>query len=96
MAIEPFIPTERDETNTRIPLYKAIGLTEAESNAVYFAVSEDIIPTKKTVAECLKAIIDRKGWSDKQKVWAAFNLNIEMLARKGVPRILLKKIDSGD
>lgn len=84
---EPLIPSDR--INTNLPLYAAFGLSEAESNAVYFTVTQDIIPTKKTVAECLVAICERKGWTDRQKVWAAFNLKTELLVAKGVPRTLI-------
>ena len=89
---DPAIIVPSDRLNTHIPLYAAIGLTEAESNAVYFSVVEDIIPTKKTLAECLIAIAEKKGWSDKQRVWAAYHLKIEMLAQKGIPRILLDRL----
>lgn len=82
------VPSDRN--NTSLPLFAAFGLTEAESNAVYFTITQDIIPVQKTTAGCLKAICERKGWSDKQKVWAAYHLKLEMLMAKGVPRKLIE------
>ena len=93
MVKDVFVPTEKDESNLRIPLYAAFGITKAESDAVNFAVTEDIVPMRETVAECLKAISERKGWSDKQRIWAAYNLKTEILVRKGVPRGLLERLE---
>jgi hypothetical protein len=87
---ELIVPSDR--INTNIPLYAAIGLTEAESNAVYFTITQDIIPTKKTVAECLVAIANHKGWNDKHRIWATYNLRTELLAQKGIPKFLLDKL----
>jgi len=84
------VPSDRD--NTHLPLFAAFGLTEAESNAVYFSVTQDMIPVEKTAAGCLLAISEKKGWSDKQKIWAAYNLKIDMLVAKGVPRVLINKL----
>lgn len=81
-----------DRNNTHLPLYAAFGLTEAESNSVYFSLTEDIIPKEKTVAGSLAAICERKGWSEKQKIWAAYHLKIEMLVAKGVPRMLIANL----
>lgn len=88
--MEPIIPSDR--VNTSLPLYAAFGLSEAESNAVFFSVTEDFIPTKKTVAECLIAIAERKGWSEKQKMWAAYNLRAELLVARGIPRSLMNTV----
>lgn len=78
-----------DGIDQTLPLYAAIGLSETESNSVFFTVTEDIIPTKKTVAECLLAITEKKSWTDKEKVWAAFNLKQELLVSRGVPRSIV-------
>lgn len=87
---DTIIPSDR--INTHLPLYTSLGLSEAESNAVYFSVTQDIIPTMKTTADCLLAICEKKGWSDRQKVWAAYNLKMEMLVAKGVPRVLIEQL----
>jgi len=88
--LDPIVPSDR--INTNLPLYASLGLSEAESNAVYFSVTQDIIPTKKTTGDCLLAICEKKGWTDKQKVWAAYNLKMELLVAKGVPRMLIENL----
>ena len=64
-----------------IPLYAEIGLTEKESNTVYFEVKE-LMQTKKTNAEVLKAVAENPQWNTTMKVWAAYNLHKEMMYAK--------------
>jgi hypothetical protein len=63
------------------PLYAEIGLTERESNTVYFEVTE-LMQTKKTNAEVLKAVAENPQWNTTMKVWAAYNLHREMMRAK--------------
>jgi len=64
--------------SAKLPLYAEIGLTEKESNTVYFEVKE-LMHTCKTNAEALKAIAENPRWNSTMKTWAAYNLYKEML-----------------
>jgi hypothetical protein len=72
MANNVIIPAQTKDT--RIPLYAAVGLTEKESNAVYFEITENILPNCSTYAEALRGITDHQKLTVVQKVWAAYNL----------------------
>ena len=86
----PIVPS--DSIDTRLPIYAAFGLSKAESDAVWFEVSENLI-RRKTISECLIAIAESKRWNDKQKIWAAYNLRTEVLIKRGIPRFLITKLD---
>ena len=67
------IPAQTKDTN--IPLYIGIGLSQKQSDSVYFEMVENILPKCETNAEALRAIIDHPKWGPVEKVWAAFNLD---------------------
>jgi hypothetical protein len=67
--------------HAKVPLYSEIGLTEKESNTVYFEVME-MMAAKKTNAEALKAIAENPRWNTTMKTWAAYNLYKEMIRVK--------------
>lgn len=89
--MEPSVPS--DSIDTSLPLYQALGLTRKQSDDVYFAVTENIMPCHKTTALILKAIATQPTWTPEMKVYAAYNLKFEILVRAGVPRVLLDQID---
>jgi hypothetical protein len=79
---EIIIPSqERDwRKDTNIPLYAAIGISEKESNALYFEYKENILPKCKTRADALRAIIDHPKWNIAEKIWVTYNM--ENIVRK--------------
>lgn len=89
---EIIMPSRSIDTN--IPLYAAFGLSKVESDSAYFTLTEDILPLHKTVADCLISISIHKRLNERQKIWCAYHLKTEMLARAGVPRIILDKLES--
>ena len=81
--------------STRIPLYSAIGLTENQSNRVYFEVKENMVPKCGTVAELLREIIDSQKLTPTEKVWAAYNadkLALEVAKGNGVVELFRRVI----
>lgn len=78
-----------DLLDTNIPLYQALGLTRKESDDVYFAITQDLLPVMKTKAGVLSAIAAKDGWSIMQKVYAAYFLKRELLIKQGIPEIVV-------
>lgn len=72
-----------DLKDPNIPLYKAFGLTSRESDDVYFRVV-DLLDSHKTVAEALLIIEQSTEFTPKQKVWAAYNLQAEVIVRRSL------------
>ncbi len=66
--------------DTSIPLHSAIGISQKESDSLYFEYKENILPKCKTRADALRAIIDHPKWNISEKVWVAYNM--ETLIRK--------------